>query len=447
MLDHSLLLTDLYQLSMMEVYARHRMRQTAAFELFVRKLSSRRGFLMMAGLEPLVDFLKGMQYSPEELDWLRSANLFSPDFVDSLADIRFTGDLDSMAEGSVFFPDEPVLRITARLPEAQLVESRLINLIHYQTVIASTAARMVLAAPGRSLVDFGFRRAHGAEAGLLAARAAYIAGFAGTATLAANRAYGVPVFGTMAHSFIQAHDDEATAFERFALARPKDLTLLIDTYDTEAGARLVARLAPRLATAGLSIAAVRLDSGDLAMHARNVRSILDAAGLRNIRIMASGGLDDRSLQSLVGQQAPIDWFGVGTSLTTASDAPALDCAYKLQEYAGRPRRKLSEGKATWPGRKQVWRRYHLDGTISRDTVGLADEIPSGQPQLHPVMRGGRCVTKLPTLAEARTHAADCLATLPEPLRRLEALDVPVEISSALRGLAARMDQERSPPSA
>jgi nicotinate phosphoribosyltransferase len=270
----------------------------------------------------------------------------------------------------------------------------------------------VLAAPGRSLIDFGFRRAHGAEAGLLAARAAYIAGFAGTATLAANRAYGVPVFGTMAHSYIQAHDDEATAFERFALTRPKDLTLLIDTYDTEAGARLVARLAPRLATAGVSIAAVRLDSGDLAMHARNVRSILDAAGLRNIRIVASGGLDDRSLQSLVGQQAPIDWFGIGTSLTTASDAPALDCAYKLQEYAGRPRRKLSKGKATWPARKQVWRRFDLDGTIAGDTVGLADEPPCGQP-----------------------------------LRHLEAFNLPVEISPALRGLAARMDQERRAPSA
>ena len=447
MLDHSLLLTDLYQLSMMEVYARHGMQQTAVFELFVRKLPARRGFLMMAGLDQLVGFLEGVRYSSEELDWLRSTDLFSPDFVDSLADLRFTGDLDSMAEGNVFFTDEPLVRITAPLPEAQLIESRLINLIHYQTVIASTAARMVLAAPGRGLVDFGFRRAHGAEAGLLAARAAYIAGFAGTATLAANRAYGVPVFGTMAHSYVQAHDDEATAFERFALARPKDLTLLIDTYDTEAGAQLVARLAPRLAAAGVSIAAVRLDSGDLAMHARKVRSILDAADLRNIRIMASGGLDDRSLQSLVRQQAPIDWFGVGTSLSTASDAPALDCAYKLQEYAGRPRRKLSEGKATWPGSKQVWRRSHLDGTISHDTVGLANEAPFGEPQLRPVMRGGRCVTQLPTLAEVRAHAADCLASLPGPLRRLEAFDVPVEISPALRGLAARMDQERRAPSA
>jgi nicotinate phosphoribosyltransferase len=444
MLDHSLLLGDLYQLSMLEVYHRHGMQQTAVFELFVRKLPARRGFLMMAGLEQLVQFLEGMRYSPEELEWLRSTGMFLPGFVDGLADIRFTGDLDSMAEGTVFFADEPIVRITAPLAQAQLVESRLINLIHYQTVIASTAARMVLAAPGKALVDFGFRRAHGAEAGLLAARAAYLAGFAGTATLAANRAFGVPVFGTMAHSFIQAHDDEATAFERFAEARPKALTLLIDTYDTEAGARLVVRLAPRLAAAGIVIAAVRLDSGDLAMHARNVRALLDAAGLQQIRIMASGGLDDRSLQDLVGQGAPIDSFGIGTSLTTSSDAPALDCAYKLQEYAGRPRRKLSEGKATWPGRKQVWRRLHGDGTIAEDTVALVEEAPRGEPLLHPVLRSGRRVKDLPALAQSRVHAAASLASLPPALRRLDEAIAPVQISRALRLLAAHMDDTRMP---
>jgi nicotinate phosphoribosyltransferase len=444
MLDHSLLLTDLYQLSMMEVYVRHEMQQRAVFELFVRRLPARRGFLMMAGLEQLVQFLEQMRYSAEELEWLRSTGVFPPAFVDSLAGLRFTGELDSMAEGSVFFADEPIVRIAAPLPQAQLVESRLINLIHYQTVVASTAARMVLAAPGKALIDFGFRRAHGAEAGLLAARAAYVAGFAGTATLAANRAFGVPVFGTMAHSFIQAHDDEATAFERFALARPKALTLLIDTYDTEAGARLVVRLAPRLAARGIEIAAVRLDSGDLAMHARNVRAILDAAGLQRVRIMASGGLDDRSLQAIVRQGAPIDSFGIGTSLTTSSDAPALDCAYKLQEYAGRPRRKLSEGKATWPGCKQVWRRFHEDGTIAQDTVGLAQEAPCGEPLLHPVLREGRRVKCLPALDDIRAHAARSLASLPAPLRRLEVAKAPVQISPELRRVAARMDEARRP---
>ncbi|MGD9881370.1 MAG: nicotinate phosphoribosyltransferase [Reyranella sp.] len=444
MLDHSLLLTDLYQLSMMEVYRRHDMSERAVFELFVRKLPAGRGFLMMAGLEQLVHFLEQMRYSPEELAWLRSTGLFSSGFIDSLVDMRFTGDLDSMAEGTVFFADEPVVRITAPLPQAQLVESRLINLVHYQTIVASKAARMVLSAPGRALVDFGFRRAHGAEAGLLAARAAYLAGFAGTATLAANRTFGVPMFGTMAHSFIQAHDDEATALERFALARPGSLTLLIDTYDTEAGARLVVRLAPRLAASGIAVAAVRLDSGDLAMHARNVRAILDAADLRQVRIMASGGLDEHSLQALVRQGAPIDSFGIGTSLTTSSDAPALDCAYKLQEYAGRPRRKLSEGKATWPGRKQVWRQFHADGTIARDTVTLAEEVASGEPLLLPVLRAGRRVKDLPVLAQTRAHAATSLESLPEPLRRLEEAGVPVQISPALRGLATQMDEARRP---
>ncbi|MFZ5780007.1 MAG: nicotinate phosphoribosyltransferase [Pseudomonadota bacterium] len=441
MIDHSLLLTDLYQLSMLEVYDRHRMEQTAAFELFVRKLPDRRDFLMAAGLTTLVEFLERMRYSPEELEWLRSTGTFSRPFIDRLGEMRFTGDLDAMPEGTIFFPSEPILRITAPLPQAQLVESRLINLVHFQTVVASTAARMVLAAPGKTLVDFGFRRAHGAEAGLLAARASYLAGFAGTATLEAYRSFGIPVFGTMAHSFIQAHDDEVTAFRRFAEARPKALTLLIDTYNTEAGARLVTRLAPALAAEGISIAAVRLDSGDLGAHARAVRTILDQSGLHDVRIMASGGLDDRKLAALCRSGAPIDTFGVGTSLTTSSDAPALDCAYKLQEYAGRPRRKLSEGKATWPGRKQVWRRFDAEGAIAADIVGLADEKLDGTPLLRPILRDGRRVGDLPDIKGNRTHAAASLATLTAPLRALEPASVRVEISEGLKGLAARMDQQ------
>ncbi len=234
---------------------------------------------------------------------------------------------------------------------------------------------MVLAAPGRQLVDFGLRRAHGAEAGLLAARAAYLAGFDATATVLAGREFGIPIVGTMAHSFVQAHDDEATAFEHFARVRPKAVTLLIDTYDTEHGARLVAALVPRLAAEGIAIGAVRLDSGDLATLSRSVRTILDAAGLQSIHILPSGGPDERRLLSLVCAGAPIDGYGIGTSLTTSDDAPALDCAYKLQEYAGRARRKRSEGKATWPGRKQVYRRYDPDGVIAADTVALIDEPP------------------------------------------------------------------------
>ncbi len=438
--EQSLLLTDLYELSMLEAYAAHGMAETAVFELFFRKLPPERGFLMAAGLAQAVQFLEAVQFTPDELAWLRTSGMFSPVFIDGLKDLRFTGDVDAMPEGTVFFPDEPVLRVTAPLPQAQLIETRLINLVHFQTVIASKAARIVLAAPGKQLVDFGLRRAHGAEAGLLAARASYLAGFSGTATVLANRDFGIPAVGTMAHSFVQAHDDEATAFERFARVRPQALTLLIDTYDTERGAAIVARLAPRLAAEGITVSAVRLDSGDLAAHARAVRAFLDAAGLPAIRIFASGGLDEHSLLSLCRGAAPIDGFGVGTSLTTSSDAPALDCAYKLQEYAGRPRRKRSEGKATWPGRKQVYRRYDANGAIAGDVVALIDEPVDGEALLRPAMRNGKPVDDFPGLAQARANAAASLLRLPEPLRHLEWDHVPVEISQGILRLVAGMDR-------
>ncbi len=441
MIEQSPLLTDAYELSMLEAYRAHGMADVAVFELFFRKLPPQRGFLLVAGLAQAVAYLQELRFGAQELEWLAASGLFAADFVASLAGFRFTGDVDAMPEGTLVFADEPVLRVTAPLPQAQLVETRLLNLIHFQTVIASKAARVVLAAPGRQLVDFGLRRAHGAEAGLLAARASYLAGFGGTATLQASRAFGIPAVGTMAHSFVQAHDDEATAFARFAQVRPRALTLLIDTYDTERGAGIVAALAPRLAAEGITVSAVRLDSGDLAAHACAVRAILDHAGQPNIHIFASGGLDEYSVQALCAAGAPIDGFGIGTALTTSSDVPALDCAYKLQEYAGKPRRKHSEGKATWPGRKQVYRRYAPDGAIAGDIVALRDEQMPGEPLLHPVIRGGKVLPGLPGLAEARARAAAALAQLPAPLRRLEAAAVPVEISPGLRALAARLDQE------
>lgn len=443
MIEQSPLLTDAYELSMLEAYRAHGMAEVAVFELFFRKLPPERGFLLAAGLEQAVAYLETLRFSAEELDWLAASGLFAPDFVASLAEFRFTGDVDAVPEGTAVFADEPVLRVTAPLPQAQLVETRLLNLIHFQTVIATKAARVVLAAPGRQLVDFGLRRAHGAEAGLLAARASYLAGFGGTATLQASREFGIPAVGTMAHSFVQAHDDEATAFGRFARVRPRALTLLLDTYNTERGAKIVAALAPRLAAEGITVGAVRLDSGDLAAHARAVRAILDDAGQHSIRIFASGGLDEYSVQALCAAGAPIDGFGVGTALTTSSDVPALDCAYKLQEYAGKPRRKRSEGKATWPGRKQVYRRYAQDGTIAGDTVALLDEQVPGEPLLRPAMRGGRKVPGLPSLPEARARAAASLAQLPAPLRRLEKVEMPVEISPGLRALVARLDQDNA----
>ena len=436
----SSLLTDLYQLTMLDAYRVQGMADTAVFELFFRKLPQRRGFLMAAGLEQAVEFLEGLRFGAEELAYLKSTERLSPELIASLASLRFTGDVDALPEGTVFFADEPIIRVVAPLPEAQLVETRLINLLHFQTLVASKAARLVLAAPEKLLVDFGLRRAHGAEAGLLAARASYIAGFAGTATMLAGERFGIPIYGTMAHSFIQAHDEETQAFEQFARARPQGVILLIDTYDTERGAERVVAIAKTLARDGIKIAGLRIDSGDLGAHARRVRAILDAGGLRDTIIFASGGLDEDQLQALTRAAAPIDGYGVGTSLTTSSDVPALDCAYKLQEYAGIPRRKLSEGKATWPGRKQVWRSYGANGSCAGDLLGLAAETHEGKPLLVPVMRGGRRFGPLPALAEIRRLAANELERLPAPLKRLDSMPYPVTVGPLLRRLAEECDR-------
>ena len=440
---NSPLLTDLYQLNMLQTYLEHGLTETAVFELFFRKLPPERGFLMAAGLEQALDFLAGLRFGPAELDYLKRSGRFSTRFIEWLTDFRFTGDVDALPEGTIFFADEPAIRVVAPLPQAQLVETRLINLIHFQTLVAAKAARMVLVAGGRPLVDFGLRRAHGAEAGLLAARASYLAGFAGTATVLAEPLFGVPIFGTMAHSYIQAHDDEEQAFLDFARSRPQSLVLLLDTYDTEAAAAKVVRLAPTLRQAGIALRGVRIDSGDLADHARRVRGILDAGGLTSVEIMASGGLDEQQIQRLVQAAAPIDGYGVGTSLSNSSDRPALDCAYKLQEYAGVPRRKLSEGKATWPGRKTVWRRLGDDGRFAGDLITVGEAPYQGESLLRPVMRGARRLDGLPSLAEARAHAAAQLRCLPAPLAALRPFDYPVEIGAALRELAASCDRDRA----
>jgi nicotinate phosphoribosyltransferase len=432
------LLTDLYQLNMLAAYLDHGLTGKAVFELFVRKLPPRRGFLMAAGLEQALNYLENMAFSAEDISRLRALGAFPEFLLEFIGQLRFTGDVDALPEGTVFFTDEPILRVTATLPQAQLVETRLINLVHFETVIASKAARLVLAADGKPLIDFGLRRAHGAEAGMLAARASYIAGFAGTATLAAGLEYGIPVKGTMAHSFIQAHDDEVAAFENFARSRPQGLVLLIDTYDTERAAERVVSLAHRLAAEGITVSGVRIDSGDLGEHARRVRRILDDGNLRHVMIVVSGGLDEDDLLALRG--APIDSFGVGTSLTTSSDAPALDCAYKLQEYAGKPRRKRSEGKATWPGRKQVWRSYAGNGEFACDLVTSDGEPHDGEALLQPVMRGGRRVSPAMAMQETRAYAQNQLERLPGPLRRLEAFPYQVQIGPRLRGLAAELDR-------
>jgi nicotinate phosphoribosyltransferase len=441
----SVLLTDLYELTMLQAYFDQGMEETAVFEFFVRKLPSCRGFLLAAGLEQVLEYLENLRFTPEELDWLSKSGRFSEEFVDYLEQLRFTGDVHAMPEGTVFFSDEPIMRITAPLPQAQLVESRLINILHFQTVIASKAARMVLAAPGKLLVDFGMRRAHGAEAALLAARAGYLAGLSGSATVLAEPLFGVPAYGTMAHSFIQAHTNEAEAFEHFAHAQPNNVVLLIDTYDTEAAAEKVVALAPCLRNAGISIKAVRLDSGDLADHARKVRHILNEGGLKEVDIFASSSLDEYILREYTEASVPIDGFGIGSRLDTSSDAPYLDCAYKLQEYAGQARRKRSEGKATWPGRKQVYRYQGTDGRMACDVITLEeDHQEKGEPLIQPFMQAGRRLAAATPLSDSRKRAAVELAHLPEHLRRLlSEPPYPVKISQALRDLAKAVDEQMS----
>jgi nicotinate phosphoribosyltransferase len=437
----SALLTDLYQLNMIQAYLDRGYTSTAVFELFVRTLPERRGFLVAAGLDSALTFLETLRFTADEIRWLAETGRFGHELLEYLGSMRFTGDVHAMPEGTVFFPHEPILRVTAPLPEAQLVETRMLNALHFQSLIASKAARLVLAASGKTLVDFGLRRAHGGEAGLMAARASYLAGFAGSATLLAERSFGIPSYGTMAHSFVEVHDDETEAFEHFSRSRPNDLTLLIDTYDTEDGARKVASLAGRLAVDGIRVSAVRLDSGDLVGLSRSVRRILDDGGLADVGIFASGGLDEDDVLRIVTESAPIDGFGIGTSLTTSSDVPALDCAYKLQEYDGLPRRKRSAGKATWPGRKQVWRRFGDDGSMAGDVVSVEDDEHAGEPLLVPVMRGGRVLGPRPSLADARRRCARDLARLPDRLRRLEAgAPYPVAVAPALVHMAEQVDQ-------
>lgn len=436
----SALLTDLYQLTMLQSYFDQRMKGTAVFEFFVRKLPAKRNFLIAAGLEQALSFLEAVQFSPEELDWIASYGAFRPAFVRYLETFRFSGDVHAMPEGTVFFPNEPIVRVTAPIAEAQLVESRLINLLHFQTLIASKAARSVLTAPDKLLVDFGLRRAHGAEAGLLAARASYLAGFAGSATVMAAPLFAVPIYGTMAHSFVQAHDEETAAFDHFAHSLPENVILLIDTYDTEAAAEKVVCLAPKLMQDGIKVKGVRLDSGDLADHAFKVRRILDAGGLPDATIFASGSVDEYVLEGLTKQNAPIDGFGIGTHMDTSADAPYLDCAYKLVEYAGKARRKRSEGKVLWPGRKQVFRRYDEDGRMDTDILSLEGDQLEGEPLIVPVMKGGRRLSPAEPLERSRQRALAELKRLPEPLKHLEAARAyPVTVSEALKNLALEVD--------
>lgn len=436
----SVLLTDLYQLTMLDAYLAQGMRDEAVFEFFVRRLPESRSFLMAAGLEQLLEYLEQLSFGAAEIAWLASTGRFSAALLEYLAEFRFRGDVYAMREGTVFFADEPVVQVVASLPEAQLIETRLVNLMHFQTLVASKAARCVLAAPGKMLVDFGLRRAHGAEAGLLAARAAFIAGFSGTSNILASARFGMPMYGTMAHSFVEAHASEVEAFEHFARTYPDNTVLLIDTYDTLAGACRVTELARRLQPEGIRIQAVRLDSGDLADLAPRVRQILDDNGCEDIGIFCSGSLDEYILARQFGQDVPVGGFGIGTHLDVSADAPYLDCVYKIQEYARIARRKRSVGKSTWPGRKQVYRVTDSAGRLRNDVVTLAGEQGPGRGLLDPVMRGGERLAAPMALGELRDHAATELAALPGSMHDpFVYTPFSAQISASLRVLATRVD--------
>jgi nicotinate phosphoribosyltransferase len=442
-MDDSVLLTDLYELHMIQSYHAEGMEGTAVFDFIVRKLPAGRNFLVAAGLENVLAFLEGLHFGAEEVDWLRGTGWFPDRFLRYLGSFRFTGKVDAMEEGTVFFPGEPVLRVTAPIAQAQLVESRVINLLQFSILVASKAVRCVLAAQGRELVDFGMRRAHGAEAALLGARCSFLAGFNATATVLAGQRYGIPVAGTMAHSYVQAHATEEQAFAAFAHGYRGGCTLLVDTYDVARALGHVVALARQLRGAGKGwIDAVRIDSGDLAEQAQLARGILDEAGFPEVRIAVSGDLDEYRIAQLVAQHAPIDSFGVGTRMATSGDAPYLDCAYKLAEYDGKGRRKRSAGKQTYPGRKQVFRRLDDAGFIVADTVGLETEYVHGQPLLQPVMLGGKRCCPQWTLAHMRQALRAQLASLPAGLRALEpGTQPPVLLSPGITELTTVVDYQ------
>lgn len=429
--DDFALLVDLYELTMLQAYLREDMHEEAVFSLFVRRLPDTRNFLVAAGLDDALESIETIRFTAEALDYLAGQPQFSSDLIDWLANFRFTGTVRAVPEGTPIFGGEPILEVIAPLPEAQLLETIIMNQVHLQTVLASKAARVKLAAGDRTVVDFGLRRIHGVDAGLKSARAFYIAGVDATSNVLAGRVYGIPVTGTLAHSYIQAHDAESDAFRAFTHVFPKT-TLLVDTYDTLDGVRSVIALARELGDA-FRVRAVRLDSGDLAALAHETRALLDDAELTEVEIFASGSLDENVIASIIDDDAPIDGFGVGTSMGVAVDAPALDVAYKLTEYAGTGRLKLSTGKHVLPGRKQIFRQQD-NGEPVRDVIARADELLAGRPLLEEVMvRGQRLPAGRIPLERSREHAHAEIAALPARIRSLSPADppFPVQVSDAL----------------
>ena len=413
------LLVDLYELTMAASYHAEGMNGPASFELFFRELPPVRNYLVACGLEEALDYLSSLWFTPRDLAYLGTLGVFDAGFLAYLADLRFTGDVWAVPEGEVVFGNEPVLQVTAPLIEAQIVETYLLNCINFSTAVASKAARVTTACGTRGFVDFSARRDHGPDAALLAARAAYIGGAGATSNVLAGRRFGIPQSGTMAHSYVLAFPDEARAFRTFARQFPGKAILLVDTFDTLAGTATAASVAGELAEEGVPVRGVRIDSGDLAALAFQVRSILDGAGLDTLEIFASGDLDEYRIEALLKAGAPIDGFGVGTQLGTSGDAPALGGVYKLVQDAAGPKRKTSTGKATLPGLKQVYR-FEASGISARDLLAPASAPPppGGRALLSLAMEKGRRVRPADALGVTRARRAAAVAALPERLRSL-----------------------------
>lgn len=443
--SNAALLTDLYELTMAASYDAHGMRERATFDLFIRDLPKQRRFLVSCGLEQALDYLETLHFDEESISYLASLDTFSDDFLSRLERLRFTGDVWAIPEGEIVFANEPLLRVTAPIIEAQIVETFLLNCITFQTMVASKAARVALACRGRRFVDFSPRRDHGADAALKAARASYIGGAAGTSNVLGGKLYGIPISGTMAHSYVMAFDDEIDAFRAFVKDFPDRAVLLIDTFDVEEGARRAVEVFKELGGSADATRGVRIDSGDLARLARSVRNILDDAGLHNVKIMFSGDLDEYRIKEFLDDDVPVDAFGVGTQLGTSGDAPSLGSCYKLVADSGGPKIKLSTGKATLPGCKQVYR-FDEKGLFSHDLIAAETEVvEDGRPLLKKVMSDGQRMDGRESLDTLRGRCARGLTHLPEELRSLEHGGEAYEVrrSPQLQELIQKMEaQER-----
>jgi nicotinate phosphoribosyltransferase len=440
------LFTDFYELTMCASYFDNKNFEPATFDLFIRRLPENRFYFLFAGLEQALQYLQSIKFTEEQLAYLKNQG-FSQDFLDYLRGFRFTGDVCAVPEGTVTFPNEPLIRVTAPIIEAQLVETFLLNTVNLQTMIATKASRVVHAAKGKSVIEFGLRREHGIDAGMKVARSSYIAGCQGTSNVLAGQAYDIPVFGTMAHSFIMSYPKEIDAFRAFAKTFPNKSTLLIDTYDDISGAEKAAVVAKELEAKGFRLGGVRLDSGDLAQTSKKVRKILDDQGLAYAKIFASGDLDEFKIAELLSNGAQIDAFGVGTKMGTSADRPYLDVIYKLCETMTAdgtfsPIMKLSKDKITLPGRKQVYRFKNAEGNLEKDVIALANEKVQGEPLLVKVMDKGKLIYNLPSLDEIRATASENLSKLPEDYKVLTGAPVyQVELSRNLQNLIKTLKRQ------